>query len=188
MIYSKPSIVFPEKQHSKMRSITFSRDEIQSLCNLQSFTVLAKGMANFAVQRSRTSEMKKQYAAMEEAVGIEYTEFESQAYIHFEELTKRLEIEFELKTKELEIELRKAEAEADRAFQKNKTEFNQYVKISGLYRHIFDKLRESANSIAEIIEYANKEEIALNTKSYIKFSEQYRVLIRGIEKYSQFIA
>ena len=103
-------------------------------------------------------------------------------------MSSRLEEDFKLKSRLLEKEMQLAEAEADKAYHENRVTFERYVKTSELYKKIFDVLRESAKSISEIITYAENEDIALNTKHYVKLCEQYRILIRGIEKYSEFIA
>lgn len=183
-----PSIIFPGKQSMISVSLQFSKSEIRSLCNLQPFTVLAHSMGNYAIQRNKTHQMKKQYAAMAAAVDAEYTALENQAYIHFQELTKQLSIEFEAKSKFLEIEIQKAEIEADKQFHENEVAFEVYIKTSTLYKKIFDVLTESAYKISQLIQFAEKEDIATNTNHYIKLSEQYRTLLRGIEKYSKLLA
>lgn len=186
MAFKRPSVLFPDRQTS-IDYISYSKNEVSKLCNLKPFTSLTGSICNYIVQKNKTKQMKMQYDYMKSAVNAQYTELENQAYIHFQELTEQLHIEFEAKSKLLAIEVQKAEAEADRLFLEHQIAFEKYFKTSEVCKGIFNILTESAGKIAELIELAEKNDIATNTRYYIKLCENYRVLTRGIEKYTRLL-
>lgn len=178
-----PSIIFPDMQVHSSGSNMLSRHEIRSLCKLKPLSSLAKSMGNYCVQKYKTKQLKQQYDAIEEAVDAEYTALEEQAYNHFQELTERLDAEFKAKQKQLKLELQRAEHEASMKNQLNNIKFDQYLKISTIYRKIFNILVDTAKDIGKLLEIARKEDIAVNTIYYVQLSEKYRELMRGIERY-----
>lgn len=184
----RPAIIFPEIRKKPIAAAVFSKDEIRSLCDIRPLSSLAGSIANYVVQKNRTGEMRKQYAAMSSAVDAEYTERERRAHIHFQEMTKQLKEDFRLKSETLKIKLREAEAEAESAWIEHKVAFDNYARTSAPLKEIFKILRQSASEIAKIIKYAENEDIAVNTRHYVKLCEHYRRLISGIEKYSKIIA
>ena len=182
-----PSIIFPAIEGNVYSEVVFTKQEIQNLCCLSSAVDLVRLMAAYVTEKYRTKQMQKQYDAMQDAVDAQYTELENQARIHFQELQKKLEIEYEKKVKLLEDVRIKAERESDIAYIERQISFNEFVRTSNAYKKIFEELRQSAGIIYEIISFAEEEKIANNTKYYVKLCEQYRELLRGIEKYSKLI-
>lgn len=188
MKVKKRSIIFPEIEvRGKSNSLAVSRNDIRQLCTLSPLIYAIGGIANYAYQHSRTTELGKRLRASVAAVDAQYTELENQAYIHFSELAKQTEAYYKAETQKLEIELQKAETEADIAFQKSQIEFEDYLKTSAIYRRVFDSLKHSLDKTQELIDEANNCGITSN-RYYFSLTEQYRRTLRGIERYSNFIS
>ena len=185
----RPSMIFPDVSSVSSRRgvVIFSKDEIRSACNFLLIGNLIGSIANYAVEKNRTKEMKKQYQAKKEAVDTEYTEAEKQAQIIFSENCKRLAEEYREKNAELDMALKKAEAEADKDYLKFGIAFERCVKTSEQYRIVFDILKEYTDKLLQMLKEMQEKDYYTHTKYYIELSEKYREQIREIEKYSQMI-
>ena len=181
------SMVFPDVKSTSDYpvAVIFSKSEIRSAGNFGLISGLVGSIANYSVQKNRTRELRKQINAQKEAVDTQFTELEKQAQIEFQEKCKRLAEEYKMKSDQLQIELTKAEAEADKAFLESNIAFDTYLKTSEIYRRVFISIKECSDKLSELLQEMQDKDIARNTQYYVKLSEEYRIQIRLIEKYSK---
>ena len=181
------SMIFPDIRSTSdcMAAVIFSKSEIRSAGNFGLISGLIGSIANYSVQKNRTRELRKQINAQKETVDTQFTEAENQAQIEFQEKCKRLAEEYKMKSVQLETDLTKAEAEADKAFLESNIAFDTYLKTSIIYRNIFSAIKEYSDKLSELLREMQDNDIVRNTQYYVKLSEEYRIQIRLIEKYSK---
>lgn len=179
------SMIFPDIRSTSdcMAAVIFSKSEIRSAGNFGLISGLIGSIANYSVQKNRTRELRKQINAQKEAVDTQFTEAENQAQIEFQEKCKRLAEEYKMKSVQLETDLTKAEA--DKAFLESNIAFDTYLKTSIIYRNIFSVIKEYSDKLSELLREMQDNDIVRNTQYYVKLSEEYRIQIRLIEKYSK---
>ncbi len=186
---TKRAIIFPEIEVRKQQSTSpVSVKEIENLCNLMPLTKLTENWADFIVKKVRTRELGRQLEASARAVDAEYSELEQQEYIRFSERVKQLAEEYRAKSEQLEIEFQEMKAQAERAMIEHQTSFETYLKTSSEFKKIIESIIEEIKKISEFKEFADEHSIVEKNSFYVKIDEQYRRMIRGVEKCSKFIA
>lgn len=138
-------------------------------------------LADFVIQKNKTTELKKQLRTQKQALDIEIDNGIRQLKIECEEEAKRIQLRIKQKKEEMELELQKLKLETAEKAKTFSFSYEKYIKSNKTFLTIImneKRFLEEAQSFIERIgdNYSNR-------KEYILYCDLERKSLEMISKY-----